>query len=478
MNDLVESFSGIRGIYGKSLNEELAKKYASAFLFWLKDSKAVDRPKLVVGRDTRESSETLANLFIESFVNAGCEVIDCGVSSTPATENAVRYFKCDAGVMISGSHNTPEYNGWKLLRGDGAILSAEDAEKVIGNVNNDKVQGSRFKVQGEEGKVGDGEVIKKSSENIRAYTDFVAEIIGEEGIKMIKDRKFKVLFDHGGGASIPFVKPLVQLLGIDAIHINDKPGEFNRVIEPTVESLKYLIPKLKESGADFAVGLDCDADRAEFVTTSGEMVSGQLGLAIVVDELLGSHSDPKSQTIVVNDATSDLVHEIAKKHEASVHEVEVGEINVVNSMKDLQSIAGGEGSSGGSIISPQTCRDGLLACSIIVRHLAKTGKSLQEILNSFTRFYTLNEKVKISPNPEFRKNLENHFSEHPELVITKTGDQTGGIKIRFEDSAWLWCRGSKTEPGMVRIYTESKDKERANEILQKGVKLAQSLPFK
>lgn len=464
MSNLVESFSGIRGIHPNALNETLARKYATAFLSWFHVDRKIQKPKLIIGRDTRPSSQNISRAFSDAFGAADCEVIDVGLSSTPATENAIRHFGADGGVMITASHNPPEYNGWKLLRADGAVLAASDAEKVINNAkktNDAQNDSTHIRLPNE-----------RQEENIRAYADFVASIIGEAGIKTIKKHGLTVLFDCGGGAIIPFVRPIAERVGIKAVLLNDKPGEFNRAIEPTPESLSYLSDEIKKRGADFAVGFDCDADRAEFVLPDGTMVSGQQALAIAVEEVLATTDEAESQIVVVNDATSDLVHEITQKHGAQIQEVEVGEINVVDEMKKRGSLVGGEGSSGGSIISPQTCRDGLLSMLIIARHLARTGRSLKEVLGGLTRYCTLNQKIKINPGPGLRGKLETAFIDNSDVAaIIKTGDENGGLKIRFLDKGWLWFRASRTEPGLVRIYAESKNQARAQQLLDKGAQI-------
>lgn len=456
---LVESFSGIRGIYGESLTEELAEKYAQSFLHWQKNIQGAATPQLVVGRDTRPSSHGLAAAFIKEFVAAGVEVFDVGVASTPAIENTVRYLEADGGVIITGSHNSPEWNGWKLLRPDGAILSASDAEQVINYVH-----------EGKNDAIGNttGTVIDKTTESRQAYNDLLVRIVGPEWLTAIKDKRFKILFDAGGGAAIPHFKDMAETFGIDAKYQNAELGEFKRLIEPTVDSLRYLVPIAQAQKVEFAVGFDGDADRAEIVLPNGEMVSGQYVLAVIVDEILSGMSSTETQMVVINDATSDLIAEIAQKYRAKVKAVEVGEINLVDAMQALGSVVGGEGSNGGCIVAPTTCRDGLLATLIIARHLARTNQSLSETLGSYPKFYTLNKKLSLPGKIYNRDEIEKLFAHEPDVVVSKTGDATGGIKIRYSDNAWLWFRGSKTEAGVVRVYAESKDEARAQMLLEKG----------
>lgn len=458
MSGLVESFSGIRGVYGQSLTQELAERYAAAFVCWLQSKQGNSAPKVIVGRDTRASSKELANAFVAVFVAAGCEVVEVGVCSTPATEHAVRHFGCAGGVMITGSHNPPEHNGWKFLRADGAILSANDAELVIRYAREKKSPPQS----------AGGTIRNAEREAVDAYLDFIAAVVGEEGMRAIQSKGFNLVFDCGGGAIIPIIKSAVLRFGIGGVLVNDTPGIFNRQIEPTPESLLGIVPKLQAAGADFAIGFDCDADRAEIVLPDGTMVSGQHLLALAVESVLSEHPDPASQVVVVTDATSDLVAEVAHRHGARIQEVEVGEVNVVDAMQKLGSAVGGEGSSSGGIIAPQTCRDGLLAFLIIVRHLANTGQSIASLLQTYPRFYTVNRKADILEFSNIRNFLKNYFAHITGAQITTTGGETGGFKIRFQDGAWLWFRQSKTEAGCMRVYAESKNELRAYELLERG----------
>lgn len=458
---LVESFSGIRGIYGEFLTEAVATRYARAFVYFLKTDKKLDKIKLVIGRDSRPSSSALAKAFIDELSKFGCEILDLKLSSTPATENAVRYFKADGGVMITGSHNPPEHNGWKLLRPDGALLAVADAAKVI-DYAQAKQDTSEFLNNA-------GTVIDKSAEAVQAYIELLLKLVGVDGAQSIKAKGFKILFDAGGGAIISNIKSVAENFGIQAVYKNIEPGIFNRPIEPTVKSLQYLGPIAQEQGVEFAVGFDADADRAEIVLPSGEMVSGQYLVALLVDEVLSTVANPEKQIVVLNDASSDLICEVAKKHGASILEVEVGEVNVVDKMQELVSAVGGEGSNGGGIVGSTACRDGLLSALMILRHLARTGKSLPEVITAYPKFYTLNQKAEMSAGYD-RDKIEKLFIGQ-NCIISKTGDNTGGLKIRYPDNAWLWFRGSKTEAGVVRIYAESKNEARAKELLAQGCNL-------
>lgn len=128
---LVESFSGIRGIYKKDLTDDIAIRYAYAFAQHLREKKR--DIKVVLGRDTRKSGENLRRSFIEGL---DCNIMDVGILPTAAIQNAVREYKADAGIIITASHNEPEYNGIKFLDKDGAVLRPDDINKVIEGFHN------------------------------------------------------------------------------------------------------------------------------------------------------------------------------------------------------------------------------------------------------------------------------------------------------------------------------------------------------
>lgn len=464
MEKLAESFSGVRGTYPTPLSRAVAYAYAFSFMQFLGLHEHGNNT-LVIGRDTRASGMAIVQAFAGFFVSEGWEVFDIGESSTPATEQAVRHFGAAGGVMITASHNPPEQNGWKLLSRAGSVLSASDMQWVIDRARqSDGLQKSPY--------VETGMIYDKTEESREAYARFVSTIVGEKHKQAIKNRGFKIIFDCGGGAVIPYIKPVCALFGITPICINAEPGFFGRSIEPTKESLANVPAIIKEHTADFAIAFDADADRAEIMLANGECVSGHHIVALLVDEIL---SDTHAKApVVVNDATSDLVSLVAKKHGIKTIEVEVGESNVVSEMNKIGSKVGGEGSSGGGIVAPQMCRDGLLACLIIVRHLTRMHADISKVLFSYPAFYTVKQNCTIEPKPDIRKFLKKYFLSLEKVEITQTGDEQGGLKIRFKDGAWVWFRQSRTEPSIFRVLAESKNEARAKELLALGVQALNS----
>jgi len=439
---LVESFSGIRGVYGKDLTDEVIAKYGTAFFEFLSRESAKE-PIIVVGTDTRPSAQDVKKELISCFSN----VIDVGFASTPAIENAVREYNADGGVIITASHNEPQFNGFKFLDNDGAVLRVEDSRALINECH--ELCCSEKK----ETKVED-----KNDDCIAKYYDFIKSVVGDVKLNV------KVVIDSNGGTGY-LAENILKELGVEVILVNSTLGEFVHKVEPNQESLSYLKDVIKEYNADLAAGFDCDADRVELVDKEGKVISGQYLLALIVDDVLSS----KKGTVVTNDATSGVVKEIVSKHGSELKEVEVGEINVVDEMLKVNSPIGGEGSSSGGIYPPSRCRDGILTLISILKIIQKKDKSLNELIDDLPKYFTLREKISIKPEDydKIRNKIEEYY-KNKNYKIQKTGDITGGLKAYLDDSSWVWFRVSKTEAGVFRIFSDSNDLDKAKQMIKEA----------
>ncbi len=453
---LVQSFSGIRGIYNKELDEDIARRYAFVFHEFLK--KRNKKPLVVIGNDPRQSSEPLKKAMFDAFEN----IIDIGIATTPMTELAVREYKADGGIMITASHNEPEYNGFKFLDKDGAVLRPKDIAKLIDD----------FRKTSKITKAATSNIDDKHDDLLNKYYDFIIKLIKKENIELIKNSNFKVILDPNGGSAI-LAKDILEKIGIKVIGINMEYGKFIRDIEPNEDSLAYLKNMVKKEKT-IAAGFDCDGDRVEIITEDGKMLSGQYVLALVVDEILSSIKNPEKQVVVTNDVTSNLVKEVAEKNNAKVKETEVGEINVVDEMLKHKSIVGGEGSSSGGIVYPSRCRDGILTLIMILRIMAKRKKQLNEIIKDYPKYYSKRTKIQFNQknHDNIKKALKEHYSKYK---IQETGDITGGLKIVIDDKSFLWFRASKTESNVFRIIADSNDKSKCDELLEDGIKAFNSI---
>ena len=448
---LVESFSGIRGVYGKKLTEEIIIKYAKAYYeLLIKNNK---NPRIVIGRDTRPSGLAVFNALIKGFND--CEVIDVGILPTAAIENAVRIFDCDGGVIITASHNEPEFNGFKFLDKDGALLRPNDIEFVIDKshlMGNNSINNKNVKI------------INRSKEALEEYKKFLREILKTDEIKT----KIKVLVDANGGAGI-VSKEIFDEFGVQAEYINMEEGKFYRLVEPNLDSLKYLENEIRKKGCDFAIGFDCDADRVEILLSDGTLVSGNEILTLISEEIL-LHSYKDKKNVVVNDATSYLVKEIVERHNGNWIEVEVGEINVVDRMIRENALVGGEGSNGGVIIPPSKCRDGILTFLVLLKLIIEKNKRLKKIIDELPKYYYLKEKIRLKEDFILIKDKIKEYYVNRGFSIIETGDSSGGLKA-LKNNSWIWFRQSKTEDRVLRIISDSKDKDVSLKLLEEAKKL-------
>jgi len=455
---LMESFSGIRGIYDKDLTDSVAMRYVYAYYSFLRNKTKKINPVIVIGTDTRPSGIKLGDMIMGVL---DCNIIDVGIAPTPAIEFAVRHFNADGGIIITASHNEPYWNGFKFLDNDGSILSEKDMNLVINN----------FKIKSLPNfhKIQERKLLEKNSEAIKRYIEFIQEIAGRKNIERIKSSKQKIVLDPNGGTAA-IAKKMLEQMGVEVVGVNMPYGDFNRIIEPTEDSLFYLKNIIDENKADFAAGFDCDADRIEILLSNGQLLSGNYILALVVDEMLSQINNPKNKVVVVNDATSNVVRDVVQKFGAKLNEAEVGEANIVQEMYNLKAIAGGEGSSGGAIIPPSKCRDGILTLLMILSIVAKKEKKLEDIVEELPKYYTIKKKVEFnnSKHSNIKKYLKNYYSKKG-LEIRESGGIDGGLKIITGRNSFVWFRASRTEGNVFRIISDSDSKNESEKLMEEAI---------
>jgi phosphomannomutase len=454
---LVVSISGIRGIFGKDFDEKSILLYALAYLELLKEK--IQNPVMVIGRDTRASGKAIRDCLINCL---DCRIIDVGISSTPIIENAVRVFNADCGIIITASHNEPEYNGFKFLENSGTSISPDIFNKFIEKYNKIKDNPEKYLKNYDE----HIEVEVKEKEAVLEYIKFIKTILGDKVLSSVK-----ILVDPNGGSGT-VSKKIFEDFGINADYINMEEGKFKRIIEPNEISLGYLKKFLENNKYDFALGFDCDADRVEILLNNGKIISGNHLLALICRYVLEKNTDNKNKTkVVVNNATSYVVKEIVEKY-ANFVEVEVGETNVVNKMKELNSVVGGEGSSGGVIIWPSRCRDGILTCLFLLKILTEKNVSLENLIENLPDYFYLREKLGLKKDfSEFKGKIKEYYLNKCFKVFET--DKGNGFKI-IDKGSWILFRQSNTEDKILRVIVDSKSEENSKNLLAEAKKLIES----
>jgi len=449
---LIKSISGIRGTIGGEVSNNLTPidtvKFAAAYGMWLKNQLKKEGLTVIIGRDARISGKMVSSLVSNTLVGLGINVVDIGLSTTPTVEVAVQLDNADGGIIITASHNPKQWNALKLLNNKGEFLNAKDGEDVLNIAENDSYVFSE---------VDDLGIYRKKKNYINKH---IKEVLNLElvNVEAIKKAKFKVVVDavnSTGGIAIP---ALLEKLGVECVELYCEPnGEFPHNPEPLKEHLTEISKLVVEEKADLGIVVDPDVDRLALVNEDGSMFGEEYTLVACADYVL---SNVKGST-VSNLSSSRALRDVTQKHGGTYQASAVGEVNVVDLMKDTNAIIGGEGNGG--IIYPESHygRDSLVGVGLFLSHLATSKMSCKELRDSYPTYFMSKNKIQLTPEINVDGILETMASNYKnEDVIT-----IDGVKINFE-TEWVHLRKSNTEP-IIRIYTESTSQESADALAER-----------
>ena len=448
---LISSISGIRGTVNgpntKNLTPIDVVQYTSAYGTWINKKNQNKGKTIVLGRDGRISGSVLLELVKSTLISMGINIIDIGLSTTPTTQIIVQKKKADGGIILTASHNPKNWNALKLFNSRGEFLIGEEAEEIFRIVEEGKYE---FMKEDDYGK------IHESVNSFQIHIDEVKNLKLVNCEKII-NKKFKVVVDGINSSGGVIVPELLKQLGCSVIEINCEPdGNFAHNPEPLDKNLSQLKNTVKEEKADLGIALDPDVDRLVFVCENGLLFGEENTIVACSDYVL---SKTKGST-VSNMSSSMSLELISKKHGCDYHSSKVGEINVVEKMKEVNAIIGGEGNGG--VIYPESHygRDALVGIVLFLSHLSELNIKTSELLDVYPKFYMIKDKINLNENFDFDQ-LKNKMKEfYKEQDI----DLRDGVKIKFDES-WLHIRKSNTEP-IIRIYTEAKSQLKCNEIIE------------
>ena len=448
---LISSISGIRGTVNgpntKNLTPIDVVQYTSAYGTWINKKNQNKGKTIVLGRDGRISGSVLLELVKSTLISMGINIIDVGLSTTPTTQIIVQKKKAEGGIILTASHNPKNWNALKLFNSKGEFLIGEEAEEIFRIVEEGKYE---FMKEDDYGK------IHESFNSFQIHIDEVKNLKLVNCEKII-NKKFKVVVDGINSSGGVIVPELLKQLGCSVIEINCEPdGNFAHNPEPLDKNLSQLKNTVKEEKADLGIALDPDVDRLVFVCENGLLFGEENTIVACSDYVL---SKTKGST-VSNMSSSMSLELISKKHGCDYHSSKVGEINVVEKMKEVNAIIGGEGNGG--VIYPESHygRDALVGIVLFLSHLSELNIKTSELLDVYPKFYMIKDKINLNENFDFDQ-LKNKMKEfYKEQDI----DLRDGVKIKFDES-WLHIRKSNTEP-IIRIYTEAKSQLKCNEIIE------------
>ncbi len=397
---------------------------------------------MLVGHDARTSGPMFSKAVISGLTATGCNVFFAGMAPTPALQFAVKNHCMDGGVIITASHNPPEYNGIKVIWSDGIEVSHEQETEIERIYFEDKT------VLAEWNRLG-----LKYELNV-VNEEYVEAVKKHVKVPEIAKKKYHVVVDAAnsvGGLAAP---QLLRDLGCKVTTINANiDGTFpGRLPEPRPENLKEIAATMKAVNADLGVAFDGDADRSMFVGENGEVYWGDKTFAVVEKQFLIENPNEKIVTPV---SSSTLIKDVAEAYKGEIVWTKVGSVTVSQTMKKVKAKLGGE-ENGGVFYGPhQAVRDGAMTTALILGIMAQTGKKISELIAEQPQYFI--EKGKVDCSEDRKEKVLKKLLLQVENTNVSTID---GVKIWFEDKSAILIRPSGTEP-VYRLYAEAKSQEKA-----------------
>lgn len=450
---LIKSISGIRGTIGGSPGEGLSPldivKFTSAFATFIMKDVSAKKARFVIGRDARVSGDMVNHLVTGTLIGMGADVIDGGLSTTPTIEMAVVELGADGGIIITASHNPEQWNALKLLNSKGEFISAADGAEVLAIAEKENF---KFAPVNNLGKyTTDDTLIDKHIEKITKL-----ELVD---VKAIKKANFRVAIDcvnSTGGIALPKLLKALGVSKVDPLYCESN-GKFPHNPEPLPENLGEISEVVKKTKADVGFVVDPDVDRLAIITENGDVFGEEYTLVAVADYILKNIKGNTVSNLSSTRSLQDITEKLGGKYFASA----VGEVNVVEKMKAVNAVIGGEGNGG--IIYPELHygRDALVGIALFLTYLAKTGLKCSKLRSTYPGYYISKNKIELSEGIEvddILKKIKEKYKMNPINTID-------GVRIEF-DKQWVHLRKSNTEP-IIRIYSESDSEAKANHLVKK-----------
>jgi len=445
---LIKSISGIRGTIGGRPGDNLSPldivKFTAAYGSRILEINKGN--KIVIGRDGRISGEMVSHLVVSTLRGLGLDVIDLGLSTTPTVELAVTGEKAAGGIILTASHNPKEWNALKLLNNAGEFISAEEGAAILQRAAKEDF------VFASVDKLGSYTV---NESWLQKHIDLVIQHPLVD-VKSIQKKKYKIVIDTINSTGALFVPPLLKALGVEeVILLNEEiTGKFAHNPEPLPENLVGLSATVQKSKADMGIAVDPDVDRLCFVCEDGSMFGEEYTLVAVADYVLGK----KPGNTVSNMSSTKALKEITLRHGGAYYPSAVGEVNVVNAMKAVDAVIGGEGNGGIIVPDLHYGRDALIGIGLFLSALSHHKNGIRSFRSRYPDYFISKNKIELERGidvPAIFDRIKKKYKNHP----VNTED---GLKIEF-DNDWVHLRTSNTEP-IIRIYAESNFETTANNI--------------
>lgn len=433
---LIVSISGIRGIVGTSLTPQVVTDFAACY------GTPLTGQRVVVSRDGRSTGEMLRAATVAGLLSVGCHVDDIGIAATPTCGFYVKASGAAGAIQITASHNPPPYNGLKLFRKEGFVLSPAAGQVVADNYQ----AGRKSFVPWD--RVG---AIRAVADPHHPHLEKVLSLVDMERIRR---RAFKVVLDVNHGSGAVFGPRLLESLGCKVDVLGGIPnGRFEHEPEPTEANLTGLCKAVAAAGADIGFATDPDADRLAIVDNTGRYIGEEYTLALAIRHRLSQEKGP----VVINGSTSRVSEDVARAAGCRVVRTKVGEVHVAERMIAEKAVIGGEGNGG--VIDPRVVfgRDSAISMALILDLLAAEEMPLSRLMEQMPVYAIQKEKF-----PVDRERLAETLEEMKRRFADGQIDSQDGVRIDWDD-AWVQVRASNTEP-IVRVIAEAKTTSRTAQL--------------
>jgi phosphomannomutase / phosphoglucomutase len=437
--------NGVRFIPGVTGDMSFAIKLAESIGTYLAEG------EILVGRDGRLTGQMMFSSVTAGLMSSGRNIAEADMVPTPALQFSTKALGYRGSVMITASHNPAQYNGVKVMGPDGVEVSRLDEQRIEKIFHDGSANKANWKDVG---------TARPEPSVIRTYMN---GIMSRVNVKLIQERKLKVVVDPGNGAQSLAAPYLLEALGCKVVTVNSIiDGNFpGRGPEPTPENLRDLVVAVRASNADLGVAYDGDGDRSIFCDEGGNLYWGDQSGSLIADYLL--ERNPNS-TVVTPVSSSQIIEAVAKRRGAKVIWTRVGSVDVSRTIMERKALMGFEENGGGFFPSHVPTRDGGMTTAMMLEVIATRAAPLSRLMAAaFPRFFQAKTKVTIDPSRvrEIMKTIERHGDGKVEKV--------DGLKIWMDEKTWALIRPSGTEP-IVRVFVESETKEKADATAKKFVK--------
>lgn len=415
--------------------------FASAFGTYIESG------PVVLGRDTRRAGERLRSSVIAGLLATGIDVYDVGIVPTPVLQHAIIQSGMKGGVSISGPNVGTEWKALKFFDPDGAPLNSYQDEELLDIFHNGSFSQLSWNQLGH---------LEQAESALQKYAEALTAFLD---VDAMRERHFTIVIDCCNGTASRFVESLFTDLGCHVIAINNEPSPDAVYMPlPEAKNTQAVCQIVKPVGADAGFYVNIDASSLVVISDQGISLGEEYTFALLADYALSLHP---GKPIVTNVSTSQLIDDIAGKYGSGVSRCRIGQKYIIERMRSLHAVIGGEGSGG--IAFPEFLYgfDGIASMGLMLQMLAHRQTSISELIREFPR-YTITKDAVHCPVFLFHTILR----RIAEIFAKERLDLTDGVKILF-DSGWLHIRPSRNEP-ILRVIAESRDPEEAENLLQRG----------